>query len=94
MARPASAGDRNGFLRRLDGVLVGENPAEGVFEGRRFMHPDLDLTLVFPDGWQTVNTPRAVGALSKKGDLQIALQHQAPGNDPREASAATIQDRA
>jgi predicted Zn-dependent protease len=93
-ARPAIAGGRNVFLRRLDGVLIGENPAEGVFEGQRFMHPDLDLTLVFPDGWQTVNTRRAVGALSENGDLQIVLQHQGPGNDPREASAAFFQEAA
>ena len=70
----------------------GADPAEGVFEDQRFMHPDLDLTLVFPGGWQTVNTRRAVGALSKKGDLQILLQHQGPGNDPREASAAFFQE--
>lgn len=91
-AQPAIAGGRNVFLRRLDGILVGENPAEGVFEGQRFMHPDLDLTLVFPDGWRTVNTRRAVGALSETGDLQIVLQHQGPGNDPREASAAFFQE--
>ena len=87
-AQPAIAGGRNGFLRRLDGILVGENPAEGVFEGQRFLHPNLDLTLVFPDGWTTVNTRRTVGAFSEQGDLQIALQHQGPGKDPREASAA------
>jgi predicted Zn-dependent protease len=91
-ARPAIAGGRNGFPHRLDGILVGENPAEGVFEGRRFMHPDLDLTLVFPKRWKTLNTRLAVGALSEKGDAQIALQHQGPGNDPREASAAFFQE--
>jgi len=91
-ARPAIAGGRNGFLRRLDGVLVGENPAEGVFEGQRFMHPDFDLTLVFPDDWKVVNTRQAVGAVSEKGDLQIALRHQGPGKDPREASAAFFQE--
>jgi predicted Zn-dependent protease len=91
-SQPAIAGGRSGFLRRLDGLLVGENPAEGVFEGQRFLHPDLDLTLVFPDDWKTVNTRRAVGAVSKKGDVQIALQHQGPGKDPREASAAFFQE--
>ena len=35
-----------------------------------------------------MNMRQAVGALSEKGDLQVVLQHQGPGNDPREASAA------
>jgi predicted Zn-dependent protease len=91
-ARPAIAAGRNGFLRRLDGILVGENPAGGVFEGQRFLHLDLDLTLVFPDGWGTLNTREAVGALSEKGDVQVVLQHQGPGKDPREASAAFFQE--
>jgi predicted Zn-dependent protease len=91
-ARPAIADGRNGFLRRLDGVLVGENPAEGVFEGQRFLHPDLDLMLVFPEGWKTVNTREAVGALSEKGDVWAVLRLQGRGNDPREASAAFFQE--
>jgi predicted Zn-dependent protease len=92
MGRPGIAGDRNDFLRRLDGVLVGENPADGVFEGQRFLHADLDLTLVFPDGWKTVNTHEAVGALSEKGGLWVVLGFEERGDDPREASAAFFQE--
>src|SRR5690606_34628334 len=28
-------------LRRLEGLVVDDNPAEGVFQGSRFVHPDL-----------------------------------------------------
>ncbi|MEZ4586851.1 MAG: M48 family metallopeptidase [Gemmatimonadales bacterium] len=50
----------SGFLQQLDGVVFGENPRQGFFEGSRFNHPDLAFRLDFPDGWQTQNQPSAV----------------------------------
>ncbi len=86
-ADPIASGP-DGFLRRIEGVLVGANPAEGIFEGQRFLHPDLRLTLVFPDGWATVNSRSAVGATSKGRDAQVVLRHAGEGRDPREAAGA------
>ncbi len=82
------ASGREDFLRRIEGVLVGANPAEGVFDGQRFSHPDLALTLVFPENWRTVNSRTAVGAVSKGRDAQVVLRHAGEGNDPREAASA------
>ncbi len=87
---PAIASGTDGFLRRIDGLMVGENPAEGIFEGQRFLHPDLGLTLVFPDGWSTVNSRTAVGAVSKGRDAQVVLRHAGEGNDPREAASVFL----
>jgi predicted Zn-dependent protease len=91
-AHAGVAGDRDGFLRRLDGVLVDENPAEGVFEGNRFLHPDLDFTLVFPKDWETINTRSAVGAVPKRADAQVSLRLAEKGNDPREAASAFLNE--
>jgi predicted Zn-dependent protease len=92
--QPGVADGRAGFLRRVDGLLLGENPAEGVFEGQRFLHPDLGFTLVFPEGWRTLNTRHAVGAVAPGRDAQLALSLSGPGDDPREAASAFFQQAA
>jgi predicted Zn-dependent protease len=74
--------DRNEHLRRLEGLVVGENAAEGVFLGSRFVHPDLGFTLRFPDGWQTRNTAAAVGAISPDERARVVLEHDSTGTDP------------
>jgi predicted Zn-dependent protease len=61
--------------------------AEGVFHDQRFIHPDLDFTLRFPDGWETSNTHAAVGAVSPARNAQIVLEGQGPGNDAELAAS-------
>ena len=87
----AIAPSREAFARRLDGLLVDQNPAEGVFEGPHFLHPDLGFRIVFPADWHTVNTRGAVGAVSPAGDAQVVLRAQGPGDDPREAASDFLQ---
>jgi predicted Zn-dependent protease len=67
------AGGRQAFLVKLDGIVVGPDPAQGVFEDRRFVHPELDLAIDFPAGWQTQNTNDAAGAISPVKDAVVAL---------------------
>lgn len=74
------AGGREAFLARLDGIVVGEDPAQGVFEDRRFLHPELDLAIEFPAGWKTQNTSDAVGAISPSKDAVLALHVAASGS--------------
>jgi predicted Zn-dependent protease len=75
------------FVRKLEGLLVGDNPAEGVFDGGRFLHPDLGFTLVFPEGWKTANTRRVVGAFREDGTARVFLQHAGRGEDASEAAS-------
>jgi len=35
------AGDNKAYLRQLDGLLIGPDPAKGVVEGRQFLQPAL-----------------------------------------------------
>jgi predicted Zn-dependent protease len=65
--------DRNGYLRRIDGLVYGEDPRQGYFEGTRFYHPGLKLTFAFPEGWKTQNTPEAVAGVSAAQDAIIIL---------------------
>jgi len=68
------AGARAAFLARLDGLVVGEDPAQGVFAGRAFLQPALDVALDFPAGWKTRNTNEAAGAISPAQDALVALK--------------------
>lgn len=62
------------FLRRLDGMVYGEDPRAGYFEGSLFLHPDLEFMLTFPDGWATQNAADAVTAISTDRDAVIQLR--------------------
>jgi predicted Zn-dependent protease len=75
------AADRSAFLARLDGLLVGANPAEGVFREERFLHPDMGLFLAFPRHWKTQNARDFVAAWTAEGDARIVLQLAGEGDD-------------
>ncbi|MCL4686493.1 M48 family metalloprotease [Myxococcota bacterium] len=88
--RPGVSGDRAGHLRRLEGLIVDANPAEGVFVGSRYLHPDLGFALSFPDGWHLVNTTRMVAAFSPQRNARFALESAGAGDDPRVAAGAFL----
>lgn len=86
---PASTSRRVGeekYLRRIDGLAYGENPREGYFEDRRFLHPELEFRLDFPQGWRTQNHARAVVAGSPEEDALI--QMTVVRDSPEEAAKA------
>ena len=83
---PPVSRDRQAFLKRLDGLLVGPDPAEGIFRERRFLHPDLDLVLDFPAGWGTVNNHATVGAQHPDGIAVVQLEAQRAGSDLQAAA--------
>ena len=73
---------RRDFLARLDGLLVGEDPADGTFVDSRFFHPTLGITLRFPAKWQTRNTPRAAVAHTQDKEAALLLSVAGKGDDP------------
>lgn len=83
----SSTTDRLGdHLSIVEGLLLGTNPAEGVFDGSLFLHPDLGFQIRFPDGWRRVNTHRAVGAHSPRGDALVFLTLEPGSLDPETAA--------
>lgn len=85
-AKPALAVDAEAYARRVEGLAIGDDPAQGVFRGTRFLHPDLDFTVAFPDGWTLVNTSQAVGAIAPRGEARIALEFAGKGDDAEAAA--------
>ena len=65
--------NREGYERRLDGLIFGVNPREGFFKGTTFYHPDLKFQMSFPSGWHTANTKQAVAAQSPQQDAVIQV---------------------
>ena len=74
------------FLDRLDGLLVGEDPAEGVVQQGLFVHPDLDLRVRFPADWHIANRHAALIAAPPEGPLVAVLELQEQYPDPAAAA--------
>ncbi|HKZ08046.1 MAG TPA: M48 family metalloprotease [Methylomirabilota bacterium] len=82
VSEAAMAASRAAFLGRLEGLVIGDNAAHGVFVGPLFLHADLDLALQTPAGWTTANTPKAAGAVAPEQAAAVLLQAVGRGNDP------------
>ncbi|MBY0400541.1 M48 family metalloprotease [Myxococcota bacterium] len=70
-----------GYLSIVDGLVLGDDPAGGLFDGPLFVHPEMRFSIRFPAGWETANTQQAVAAISPQGDAQATLTLAGPGDD-------------
>ena len=77
--------DRRDYLRRIDGIVYGEDPRQGFTEGNMFYHPDLRFQFPFPKGWTLVNTTQKVDIMNteKNAGVQFSL---AKGNSLQQAA--------
>ena len=84
------AADPDAVLARLDGLLVGPSPAQGVFVEDDFFHPELGFAWRVPAGWERDNQPEAVVALdpASQGRVALLLQLAGEGDDPVAAAIA------
>lgn len=48
---------RDEYLNRINGLIFGDSPSQGIRRGRHFYHEDLDFKLTFPKGWRVKNFP-------------------------------------
>jgi predicted Zn-dependent protease len=89
------AADRKALLDRLEGLMVGANPAGGVFVEGDFLHPELGFALTFPKDWKTDNQPLFVIAVPPEGDGKTAIVLGLIGEieDPVEAARADGLDK-
>jgi predicted Zn-dependent protease len=63
--------NRDTFLTRIDGLLYGDDPRQGVIEGNTFVHPDLRLTFTVPNGYYMINGTSAVSINGERGQAQL-----------------------
>ena len=83
--------ERDGYLRRIDGLPFGDNPREGFFQGNAFMHPEMRFRFEFPTGWTTSNEKTSVSATAPSEDavLQVSL---AEASTPEAAEEAFFEE--
>lgn len=65
--------NRDTFLTRIDGITYGDDPAQGVVEGRQFIHPELRLAFTAPQGFYLINGTRAVTINGQSGQAQFSM---------------------
>lgn len=88
--KDARVGERP-HLERLRGLVYGEDPRYGWFEGDgTFVHPVLRFRMRFPSGWRTEHTHTAVTAEASGGAglMQLTLARESAGRSPSEQVVA------
>lgn len=73
-AGPSATGivNRDVFLSRIDGIMYGDDPKQGVVEGNRFTHPEFRLTFQAPNGYYVMNGTRAVSIGGGSGKAEFS----------------------
>ncbi|QAY78873.1 M48 family metalloprotease [Sphingosinicella sp. BN140058] len=63
--------NRDQFLAQIDGIMVDDDPRQGVIDGRTFRHPDLRLRFTVPDGYGMQNGTNALSIVGQGGQAQF-----------------------
>ncbi|MFB9291969.1 M48 family metalloprotease [Persicitalea jodogahamensis] len=82
--------DRNEYLKRIDGIIYGEDPKQGFVENDMFYHPVLKFQFPVPRNWQHQNSPTQFQMAPKNGKA-VMIFTLAQGNSLEEAAQATLQ---
>jgi predicted Zn-dependent protease len=64
--------NRDVFLGQIEGLYVDDDPAQGIIDGRSFIHPDLRMQFVVPVGYQMQNSTHAVTIAGSAGQAQFS----------------------
>jgi predicted Zn-dependent protease len=82
--------NRDSYLRRINGLIYGEDPREGYLENSVFYHPVLRFQFPVPSGWNYQNTPQSVQMAPKDGKALMILT-LGQGASLQEAANAALQ---
>jgi predicted Zn-dependent protease len=82
---------RDSYLRMIDGMIYGEDPAQGFVEAGSFYHPGLKFQFKIPGQWTLINAPTQVQMVSpdQKSIMQMRL---AQGSDQNAAAQSFVQE--
>ena len=64
--------NRDQFLAQIEGLTVDDDPAQGIIEGRTFIHPDLRLRFTVPTAYLMQNSASAVSIEGTAGKAQFS----------------------
>jgi predicted Zn-dependent protease len=69
-----TSGEDVAFLRRVDGLVFGDSPSQGIVRGNTFLHPVLRLSIGFPQAWEIQNSREQVMAKAPDRNEFMILQ--------------------
>lgn len=84
MLEPGDAGlrvARPEYIKRIDGLVFGDNPRQGYVEAGAFYHPDLQFALKIPQGWKYQNSPKQFIMASDDEKAAVFLSAEATTKD-------------
>lgn len=61
------------YLAAIDGILYGDDPAQGFVRGRRFIHPKLGFAFTAPEDFVLENSAQAVLGVTPDGSQALRL---------------------
>ncbi len=82
--------NRNSYLKKIDGIIYGEDPKQGFVENNIFYHPVLKFQFPIPTNWSYQNTPQRFQMAPKDGKAMMMLT-LAPGKTLEESANAVLQ---
>jgi predicted Zn-dependent protease len=82
--------NRNNYLKRIEGIIYGEDPRQGFVENNSFYHPELKFQFPIPQDWSYINSPQSFQMAPKDGKAVMILS-LAKGNNLQEAANAILQ---
>jgi predicted Zn-dependent protease len=67
--------NRYEYLKRIDGIVYGEDPRQGYVDGQTFYHPTLRFQFPIPSNWQLANSASTVLLIDpeKKAAIKLTL---------------------
>lgn len=83
--------NRDSYLRKIEGLVYGEDPRQGYLENNVFYHPELKFEFPVPQGWNYQNTPQRVQLAPKDGKA-ILMMSLASGNNLQAAVEKAVSD--
>jgi predicted Zn-dependent protease len=84
--------NRDAYTARIDGIVYGDNPEQGIARGSAFLHPVLRFRIDFPERWEIANSPQQVVAKAPGADVFMLLQlvEQPKGRNIQEIGQASM----
>ena len=82
--------NRNSYLKKIEGIVYGEDPRQGFVESSIFYHPVLKFQFPIPSQWAYQNSPQQFQMAPKDGKAMMLLTG-AQGKTLQEAASGVLQ---
>ncbi len=91
-ARSGFSTNREAYLRKIEGMVFGNNPRHGFVEQNHFLHPDLAFKFPIPPNWQAVNSATQVQLIAPQGKSAVIFSLEDGVANPRAAASRFVNE--